>query len=106
MNTAASLRPASLRSLLAYARPYRPALLLGGALSILGAVAGLVQPLAARIVIDALGAGTSLATPLLLLGAVVVAGALIGRSASTSCSERRKRSSSAPGCGWLATSCG
>ncbi|MDQ3410789.1 MAG: ABC transporter ATP-binding protein/permease [Chloroflexota bacterium] len=44
----------------------------------LGGVAGLVQPLAARTVIDALGAGAPLLTPLLILGAVVMLGALIG----------------------------
>lgn len=78
MNAATSLQPASLRSLLAYARPHRKPLLIGGALSIIGGIAGLIQPLAARTVIDALGAEAPLLTPLLILAAVVVAGALIG----------------------------
>lgn len=78
MNAVSSLQPASLWSLLAYARPHRKPLLIGGLLSIIGGVAGLIQPLAARTVIDSLGAGESLLTPLVILGAVVVAGALIG----------------------------
>ena len=77
MNAVNSLQPASLRSLLAYARPHRRPLLIGGALSIIGGVAGLIQPLAARTVIDALGARSPLLTPLLTLGAVVLVGALI-----------------------------
>lgn len=77
MNAVSSLQPATLRSLLAYARPHRRPLLIGGALSIIGGVAGLIQPLAARTVIDALGAGSPLLTPLLMLGAVVLVGALI-----------------------------
>lgn len=78
MNAVSSLQPASLRSLLAYAWPHRKPLIIGGALSIVGGVAALIQPLAARTVIDSLGAGASLTGPLLILGAVVLVGALIG----------------------------
>ncbi|MEU0491966.1 ABC transporter ATP-binding protein [Nocardiopsis sp. NPDC006139] len=51
---------------------------MGGSLTLAGGAVGLAQPLAARYVIDALGAGGPLLAPVLLLAAAVVVGALIG----------------------------
>ncbi|MFL1428519.1 MULTISPECIES: ABC transporter ATP-binding protein [unclassified Nocardiopsis] len=73
---------APLRRLLSLARPHLRILLLGGALTLLGGAVGLAQPLVAKYVIDALGAGDPLLTPVLLLAAAVVGGALIGAAGS------------------------
>ncbi|WP_436892160.1 ABC transporter ATP-binding protein [Nocardiopsis dassonvillei] len=69
---------APLRRLFSYTRPHLRILLLGGTLTLLGGAAGLVQPLVAKYVIDALGAGDPLLGPVLLLAAAVVSGAVIG----------------------------
>jgi ABC-type multidrug transport system fused ATPase/permease subunit len=69
---------APLRRLWEYARPHWRMLVLGGALSFLGGMTGLVQPLMAKYVIDALGEGASITGPVLVLLGVVLAGAVIG----------------------------
>ncbi|MFC6092720.1 ABC transporter ATP-binding protein [Saccharothrix lopnurensis] len=66
-----------LRVLLTYARPHR-AVLLGSLLLVLAASAcGLVQPLVARDVLESLGTGEPPLRPVLLLAALVVAGAAL-----------------------------
>ncbi|MBQ1081512.1 ABC transporter ATP-binding protein [Nocardiopsis sp. B62] len=69
---------APLRRLWEYARPHWRMLLVGGALTFLGGVTGLVQPLMAKYVIDALGGGAPISGPILALLAVVLIGAVIG----------------------------
>ncbi|MEV4093534.1 ABC transporter ATP-binding protein [Streptosporangium saharense] len=69
---------ASWRPLLAYVRPHRPALLLGGVLSLVGSLAGLAMPLLAKTVIDAFGENRSLVGPVIGLTAAVVVGAAVG----------------------------
>lgn len=69
--------PSRFRALLARVRPHRRTLLVAGGLGLLGSAGGLAQPLAAREVIEALAARTSLLDPLLLLGALVLASAVI-----------------------------
>jgi ABC-type multidrug transport system fused ATPase/permease subunit len=64
-------------ALLAYVRPHRRALVLAAVLGLLGSAAGLAQPLAAREVIEALGADESLAGPILILSGLVVVSAVI-----------------------------
>jgi len=70
------------RRLLASARPHLGALVVGTVLALLAGVAGLLQPLLAKQVIDALSAGRSLLRPVLVLGALVVAAALLGAANS------------------------
>jgi ABC-type multidrug transport system fused ATPase/permease subunit len=65
------VRQVSWPALLARIRPHRRTLILSGVLALLGAAGGLAQPLAAREVIEALGADESLLTPLLVLGGLV-----------------------------------
>ncbi|WP_051815527.1 ABC transporter ATP-binding protein, partial [Glycomyces tenuis] len=74
--TAAAEPPekAPIGRLWAYARQHLRLLLIGGALSFLGGITGLVQPLIAMDVIEALSDDTSLRGPLILLGAVVLVG--------------------------------
>ncbi|MEV8632864.1 ABC transporter ATP-binding protein [Streptosporangium sp. NPDC051023] len=69
---------ASWRPLVAYIRPHRPALLLGGVLSLVGSFAGLAMPLLAKTVIDAFGEHRSLIGPVLGLTAAVLVGAVVG----------------------------
>ncbi|MFE1168157.1 ABC transporter ATP-binding protein [Nocardiopsis sp. NPDC058789] len=69
---------APLRRLWEYARPHWRALVAGGVLTFLGGITGLVQPLMAKYVIDALGSGASVSGPILVLLGVVLAGAVIG----------------------------
>ena len=61
-----------------YARVHWRMLVLGGALTFLGGMTGLVQPLMAKYVIDALGEGAAISGPITALLAVVLAGAVIG----------------------------
>lgn len=78
MNTVLSQpKPAVWRALWSYSRPHKRALLLGGVLSLIGSLAGLAQPLAAKAIVDALGVGESVMQPLLILTALVVAGAAV-----------------------------
>ncbi|HLU28356.1 MAG TPA: ABC transporter ATP-binding protein [Glycomyces sp.] len=68
---------APLTRLWSYARPHLRLLVIGGTLSFLGGLTGLVQPLIAMDVIDALAEDTSLRNPLILLtGVVLVSGVL------------------------------
>lgn len=69
---------APLRRLWEYARPHWRMLVAGGVLTFLGGVTGLVQPLMAKYVIDALGEGASVSGPILVLLGAVLAGAVIG----------------------------
>ncbi len=71
---------ANLRRLLAYVRPHRRTLVLGVVLGLCANASALAQPLAARELIEALGAdGRSTLRPVLLLsGLVVVSGLLAG----------------------------
>ncbi|WP_320669294.1 ABC transporter ATP-binding protein [Patulibacter defluvii] len=69
---------AGLRELLPYVRPHRRVLLVAIVLGLLGAAAGLAQPLGAREVLEALAADDSLLVPLVVLGALVVFGAVCG----------------------------
>ncbi|WP_084546233.1 ABC transporter ATP-binding protein [Glycomyces arizonensis] len=69
---------APITRLWAYARQHLRLLVIGGALSFLGGLTGLVQPLIAMDVIDALADDTSMRDPLLMLAAVVIVGAALG----------------------------
>jgi ABC-type multidrug transport system fused ATPase/permease subunit len=66
-----------MRALLAHVRPHRRTLVLAAVLGLLGAAAGLAQPLAAREVIEALAADESLTRALVILSALVVAAAIV-----------------------------
>ena len=70
-------RTSALRLLLAYVKPYRWTLLGGGLLGLLGGLAGLAQPLLAKLVVDTLGARRSLLGPVALLAVVLVGAALL-----------------------------
>ena len=74
-----SAEPASgvREALLSRMRPHRRALALAVGLGVLGSVAGLAQPLAAREVLEALSAQAPLAGPLGVLGVLVLAGSVI-----------------------------
>jgi len=65
------------RLLLAHISPHRWTLLGGGLLGLLGGVVALAQPMVAKLVIDSLGLGRSLAGPVALLTALAVGGALL-----------------------------
>ncbi|MER6175651.1 ABC transporter ATP-binding protein [Streptosporangium sp. NPDC001681] len=69
---------ASWRLLVAYLGPHRKTLLLGGALSLVGSLAGLAMPLLAKTVVDAFGEQRSLLGPVLGLTAAVLVGAGLG----------------------------
>jgi len=72
---------ARVRELWGYVRDYRAALGLALVAALLASVAALAQPLAAKAVVDALGAGGSLTTPLVLLtGLVLVSAGAAGGS--------------------------
>jgi ABC-type multidrug transport system fused ATPase/permease subunit len=62
------------------ARPNRNVLLAALALALASSATGLVAPLATRSVLDTLDRGDSLARPVLLLVALLVAGAVLGRA--------------------------
>jgi len=70
------------RRLLTYTRPHLGALVFGTVLALLAGVAGLLQPLIAKQVIDALSANRSLLQPVLILAALVLAAALLGAANS------------------------
>jgi ABC-type multidrug transport system fused ATPase/permease subunit len=65
------------RTLLLHVRPHRNALLVAGVLGLVGAAAGLAQPLAAREVIEALAADEPVGRAILFLTALVVAAAFV-----------------------------
>ncbi|WP_200837629.1 ABC transporter ATP-binding protein [Ruania rhizosphaerae] len=70
-------RPASIRRLWFYARSHLRILLVGGVLTFLGGIVGLVQPLIAMSIIEALGAGDSLGDLLWILSGAVLVGAVL-----------------------------
>jgi len=74
-------RPA-LGLLLQHVRPHRRLLLAGGLLGFLGSLAGLAQPMLAKLVVDSLGEHRSLARPVALLAAALVAAALLNAAGS------------------------
>ncbi|MEW9547654.1 ABC transporter ATP-binding protein [Nonomuraea sp. NPDC050783] len=70
------------KELLAYVRPYRRILVLGGLLGLIGSVAGLAMPLLAKYVVDAFGHGGSMTGPLLGLTVAVLVGAVVSAGGS------------------------
>ncbi|MFI7126516.1 ABC transporter ATP-binding protein [Nonomuraea sp. NPDC050153] len=70
------------KELLAYVRPHRKILLLGGLLGLIGSVAGLAMPLLAKYVVDAFGQAGSMAGPLLGLAVAVLVGAVVSAAGS------------------------
>ncbi|MEU7853700.1 ABC transporter ATP-binding protein [Nonomuraea sp. NPDC049141] len=66
-----------IRELLAYIRPHRRILILGGLLGLVGSAAGLAMPLLAKYVVDAFGQNRSMAGPLLGLTVAVLVGAVV-----------------------------
>ncbi|MGP3954655.1 ABC transporter ATP-binding protein [Nonomuraea sp. 3N208] len=71
-----------IKELLAYVRPHRKVLFLGGLLGLIGSAAGLAMPLLAKYVVDAFGEGGSMARPLLGLTAAVLVGAVVSAAGS------------------------
>ena len=80
---------AGLRDLLPLLRPYRRSLALAAGLSLAGAAAALAQPALVGRVISAVGARESVLPAVVMLVAVLVAGAVLG--------GRRREWSSPPG---------
>src|SRR5205085_6178596 len=72
----------AVRRLLAYTRPHSRALIAGTLLALLAGAAGLVQPLLAKVVIDALSAGRPLTGPVAGLALLVVVPALLSAANS------------------------
>ena len=66
-----------MRALLVHVRPHRRTLIVAAVLGLLGAAAGLAQPLAAREVIEALAEDESLTGALAILSALVAAAAVV-----------------------------
>ncbi|KAA6224325.1 ABC transporter ATP-binding protein [Streptomyces albofaciens JCM 4342] len=64
------------RVLYGHIRPHRAVIALGGLLTLAGSAAGLVQPLAAKALVERLGVHESITMLLVLLTALVVAGAV------------------------------
>ncbi|MEL5960318.1 ABC transporter ATP-binding protein [Streptomyces sp. CLV115] len=69
--------PGTFGSLLGHARPHWRALTLSLVLSLLAGVSGLVQPKFAQHILDRLATGGSVARPIAVLAALLVAGALL-----------------------------
>ena len=69
--------PRGWRLLSGHLRPVTARILAGGSLTLLGGLAGLAQPMAARSLIDSLGTRHSTATPAVGLAAVMLAGLLL-----------------------------
>ncbi|MEV0378977.1 ABC transporter ATP-binding protein [Nonomuraea sp. NPDC050643] len=65
------------KELLAYVRPHRKILFVGGLLGLIGSAAGLAMPLLAKYVVDAFGQDGSMAGPLLWLTVAVLVGAVV-----------------------------
>ncbi|MGK5500173.1 ABC transporter ATP-binding protein [Streptomyces sp. URMC 125] len=65
------------RALYAHVRPHRAPVALGALLTLVGAVTGLAQPLAAKELVERLGDGGSIASVLLVLTALVVLGTAV-----------------------------
>ncbi|MGK5629551.1 ABC transporter ATP-binding protein [Streptomyces sp. URMC 123] len=66
------------RRLLGHARPHRAALVTGAVLTAVGGLAGLAQPLVAKSFVDSLAADEGVLRPVLLLGLLVLGGAVVG----------------------------
>ncbi|MFD9456357.1 ABC transporter ATP-binding protein [Streptomyces sp. NPDC059985] len=73
---ASTTKVGATRSLLEHARPHRKALIAGAALSALGGVSGLAQPLVAKSFVEALAVDGSVTRQVLLLALLIVGGAL------------------------------
>ncbi|MEU2793929.1 ABC transporter ATP-binding protein [Streptomyces sp. NPDC007100] len=58
-------------------RPHRPAIALGGFLTLVGTATGLAQPMAAKVLVERLGGGGSITALLVLLTVLVVAGTAV-----------------------------
>ncbi|MFH9422801.1 ABC transporter ATP-binding protein [Streptomyces sp. NPDC017529] len=58
-------------------RPHRPAIALGGFLTLIGTATGLAQPMAAKVLVERLGGGESITALLVLLTVLVVAGSAL-----------------------------
>ncbi|MFE7133458.1 ABC transporter ATP-binding protein [Streptomyces sp. NPDC057638] len=76
-------RPAVLRAdawqaMLRYLRPQRRLIVLGGGLSLLGGLSGLIQPVVARIVVEDLEAQRPVLAALIVLTTIVLASAAVG----------------------------
>jgi ABC-type multidrug transport system fused ATPase/permease subunit len=71
------LKLSAWRELLAYIRPYRKLVAIGGVLSTLGSLIGLVQPVVTKDLVDSLERNETVADSLVLLTAAVLVGALI-----------------------------
>ncbi|MFE3450619.1 ABC transporter ATP-binding protein [Nonomuraea sp. NPDC059194] len=69
-----------IRLLLAYIRPHRKILVVGGLLGLIGSAAGLAMPLLAKYVVDAFGAERSMTGPLIGLTVAVLVGAVVSAS--------------------------
>ncbi|MFC7589095.1 hypothetical protein ACFQYP_39480 [Nonomuraea antimicrobica] len=80
------------KELLAYIRPHRKILVVGGLLSLIGSAAGLAMPLLAKYVVDAFGQDRSMAGPLLWLTVAVLVGAVVSAGEATSWSARARAS--------------
>jgi ATP-binding cassette subfamily C protein len=68
---------ASWKSIAGYARPYWKTLIAGGVLLTVGGFVGLVQPLLARQIVEALGDDEPIRNPIVLLIGLILVGALI-----------------------------
>src|SRR5687767_1594605 len=68
---------ASWKAIAGYARPYWKTLIAGGVLLTVGGFAGLVQPLVARRIVEALGDDEAIRDPIILLIGLILVGALI-----------------------------
>jgi ABC-type multidrug transport system fused ATPase/permease subunit len=74
--------PSAWRLLLAHVRPHRWMLLGGGFLGFLGGLAALAEPMLAKLVVDSLSRHRSLLSPVALLAALLVGGALLNAAGS------------------------
>ncbi|WP_049576187.1 ABC transporter ATP-binding protein [Nonomuraea sp. SBT364] len=71
-----------IKELLAYLRPHRFILVVGGVLGLIGSAAGLAMPLLAKYVVDAFGEDASMAGPLTGLTIAVLVGAVVSAGGS------------------------
>lgn len=72
------MAPSDVRRLLAHAGPHRLPLAGGAVLAVVGGAVGLAQPMAARSFVASAASGKSVLEPVLLLGALVLGGAVLG----------------------------
>jgi ATP-binding cassette subfamily B protein len=70
------------RLLFRHVEPHARTLVAGGLLGLLGGVAALAEPMVAKRVIDSLGEGRSLLGPVMLLGALMIGGAMLTAAAT------------------------